>query len=207
MSIHHYRKSPSDVLVLVVCSEAVEADMEKIVRLSSQPPSLLPRKLQSTSRSAKRLCSITQVHHRTVSTKPATFGRHLHPQHTLTTLTHQTTSRDLFIQHTHLHRHQSLTIVVNDSLLVDCMMQITPITGLHAKSNALLCLVVGPPRRQDTALALNEIEELLEGWLAVFLAGLNGAVVDFALEGILISATKTEGIDEEFKDVFFAAVV
>jgi hypothetical protein len=48
---------------------------------------------------------------------------------------------------------------------------------------------------------------MLEGWLAVFLAGLNGAVVDFALEGILISATKTEGIHEEFKDVFFAAVV
>jgi hypothetical protein len=48
---------------------------------------------------------------------------------------------------------------------------------------------------------------MLEGWLAVFLAGLNGAVVDFALEGILINTAKTEGINEKFKDVFFAAVV
>jgi hypothetical protein len=160
----------------------------------SKKPSNLP------TRTAKQ---VLQVHHPAL----ASLRRHLHLQHTLALVTHGTTTSDLLIQHTHLHRHISVTVMVNHILLRNCMMQITPITGFHAKSNALLCLVVGPPMRQDTSLALCKTEGLLESCFAVCFAGLDGVAVDLTLEGVVVSAAETEGIDEEFEDVFFAAVV
>jgi hypothetical protein len=41
----------------------------------------------------------------------------------------------------------------------------------------------------------------------VLLAGLNGVVADFTLEGIVVSTAETKRIDEEFEDVVLAAVV
>lgn len=97
--------------------------------------------------------------------------------------------------------------MIHNLLLLNCTVQVTPIVRLHTKSDAFVCLVTGPPRRQNSSLALSEIEEFLESWFAVLLASLNGAFTDLVFESVVIGAAKTESVDQEFEDVFLGAVV